>query len=122
MTPSPLSHTSARVLEFDSLLELLRGYTQSDLGRTRVARLSPSLGRNWIKNQQELTEEIRAFRRVGGQFDFSGLEDVALMLEKSSISGAALEIAEIREVISLADRAAEWREIVKSPPSAMRSE
>jgi DNA mismatch repair protein MutS2 len=120
MSPSLLSHTSARVLEFDQLLELLRGYTQSALGQDRVSRLAPSLDRPWIENQHELTAEIREFRRVGGRFDFSGMHDVKRSLEKSSIHGAALEIAEIREVVALADRAAEWREIVKSPPAAMR--
>jgi DNA mismatch repair protein MutS2 len=122
MPPSLLTHTSARVLEFDSLLELLRGYTQSALGQDRVASLAPSTDRVWIEDQQGLTSEIREFRRVGGRFDFSGLEDITSLVEKSSISGAALETTEIRDVIALVDRGAEWRQIVVSPPAAMRSE
>ena len=122
MPPGLLSHTSARVLEFDSLLDLLHGYTQSPLGQERIARLAPSTDRIWIENQQQLTTEIREFRRVGGRFDFSGLQDVSRLVEKAGISGAALEIAEIRDVIGLVDRAAEWREISLSPPAAMRSE
>ncbi len=122
MPPSPLTHTSARVLEFDSLLDLLRGYAQSALGQDRISRLAPSTDRSWIENQQQLTAEIREFRRVGGRFDFSGLQDVSRPVEKSGISGAALEIAEIRDVVALVDRAAEWREISLSPPAAMRSE
>ncbi|MGA2697951.1 MAG: endonuclease MutS2, partial [Terriglobales bacterium] len=122
MPSSLLSHTSARVLESESLLELLRGYTQSALGQDRVGTLAPSTDRVWIENQHALTSEIREFRRVGGRFDFSGLEDVTGLVEKSSISGAALETTEIRDVIALVDRAAEWRQIVASPPAAMRSE
>ncbi len=121
MPPSPLTHTSAPVLEFDSFLDLLRGYTQSALGQDRIARLTPSTDRTWIENQQLLTTEIREFRRVGGRFDFSGLHDVSRLVEKSGISGAALEIAEIRDVVAVVDRAAEWREISLSPPAAMRS-
>jgi DNA mismatch repair protein MutS2 len=121
MPASQLSRTSARVLEFDSLLELLLGYTQSALGQDRVGTLAPSTDRVWIEDQQELTLEIREFRRVGG-FDFSGLEDVTGLVEKSSISGAALETTEIRDVIALVDRGAEWRQIVASPPAAMRNE
>src|SRR5208337_1112114 len=75
-----------------------------------------------IENQHALTTEIREFRRVGGRFDFSGLQDVSRLVEKSRISGAALEIGEIRDVVTLVDRAAEWREISLSPPAAMRSE
>jgi DNA mismatch repair protein MutS2 len=122
MPSALLAHASARVLEFDTLLELLRGYAQSPVGQSRVLKLSPTTERSWIENQHELTNEIREFRRVGGRFDFSGLQDVSRLLEKSRISGAALEIAEIRDVIMLVDRAAEWREISLSPPAAMRSD
>ena len=122
MLPQPLTHTSARVLEFDSLRDLLRGYASSPLGQARIVRLSPSTDRNWIENQQALTTEIREFRRVGGAFEFSGLLDVTRIVEKSRIAGAALETAEIRDVVLVVDRAAEWREIELRPPDAMRVE
>ena len=122
MPPHPLSHSSARVLEFDVLLEALRGYAASPLGQRLIAALAPSLDQQWIQAQQQLTSEIREFRRVGGRFDFSGLVDVTAQVEKSRISGAALEISEIRDVVLVVDRAAEWREIALSPPAAMKVE
>jgi DNA mismatch repair protein MutS2 len=121
MPPAPLSHTSSRVLEFESLRDLLRGYTSSALGVDRVSRLSPSIDRSWIEQQHQLTVEIREFRRVGGRFEFSGLLDIATLLEKSRIAGAALETTEIRDVILVVDRAAEWSQIALSPPAAMRA-
>src|ERR1700680_1090202 len=117
-----LSHTSARVLEFDSLRDLLSGYASSPLGQGLVARLAPSTDREWIENQQRLTSEIREFRRVGGRFDFSGLLDVTKPVEKSRIAGAALETTDIRDVVLVVDRAAEWREIALNPPAAMKFE
>jgi DNA mismatch repair protein MutS2 len=120
MPPQPLAHTSARVLEFDSLLELLRGYVSSPLGQKAIAALAPSSDRDWIQNQQQLTTEVREFRRVGGGFDFSGLIEIRVLLEKSRISGSALETTEIRDVVSLVERAAEWREIALDPPAAMK--
>jgi DNA mismatch repair protein MutS2 len=117
-----LSHTSARVLEFDALRDLLSGYASSPLGQGLIAQLAPSTDRAWIENQQQLTSEIREFRRVGGRFDFSGLLDVTKLVEKSRITGTALETAEIRDVVLVVDRAAEWREIAVSPPAAMKSE
>ncbi|HEV2730086.1 MAG TPA: endonuclease MutS2, partial [Terriglobales bacterium] len=120
--PSPLPHTSAHVLEFESLRDLLRGYASSPVGQARVAALAPSCDRNWIEIQQQLTSEIREFRRVGGGFEFSGLSDVSQWVEKARIAGAALEIKEIRDVVLLVDRAAEWREIALSPPAAMTLE
>jgi len=120
--PKSLSHSSARVLEFDALKELLRGYTSSPLGQNQTAALIPSADLGWIREQQELVAEIREFRRVGGRFDFSGLGDIGLLVEKSRIGGAALETSEIRDVVLVVDRAAEWREIALHPPAAMRSE
>jgi DNA mismatch repair protein MutS2 len=121
-SPDPLLHTSARVLEFDSLRDLLRGYTSSPLGQARIAALAPSTDPGWIARQQQLTTEIREFRRVGGRFDFFGLEDIRQRVEKSRIAGAALETTEIRDIIALVDRAAEWREIALHPPASMRTE
>jgi DNA mismatch repair protein MutS2 len=117
-----LLHTSARVLEFDALRDLLRGYASSPLGQSRVAALAPSTDRAWIETQQALATELREFRRVGGRFDFSGLLEIAPLVEQSRIAGVALETTDIRDVILVVDRAAEWREITLHPPAAMRSE
>ena len=120
--PSVLIHSSARVLEFESLLDLIRGYGSSPLGQERAAALAPSLDRRWIENQHQLTSEIREFRRVGGRFEFSGLLNISTPVEKARIAGAALETTEIRDVVLVIDRAAEWREIALSPPAAMKVE
>jgi DNA mismatch repair protein MutS2 len=120
--PNPVTHSSSRLLEFETLRELLAGYASSPLGQSRIAELLPSLDRPWIENQQQLTTEIREYRRVGGRFEFTGLPEVKTLIEKSRISGAALETGEIRDVVLIADRAAEWREIVRQPPAAMRSD
>src|ERR1700722_17969781 len=118
----PIAHISARVLEFQALRDLLRGYASSPPGQSRIANLAPSLDREWIENQQQLTSEIREFRRVGGRFDFSGLLNVRGHAEKSRIAGSALETEEIRDIILLVDRASEWRQIALRPPAAMKLE
>lgn len=120
--PPQLLHTSSRVLEFESLRHLLRGYAPSPLGQTRIANLNPSTDAAWIQTQQELATEIREFRRVGGHFDFAGLIDIGDLVEQARITGVALETTQIRDVILVVDRAAEWREIARHPPAAMRSE
>ncbi|HEX7423023.1 MAG TPA: endonuclease MutS2 [Terriglobales bacterium] len=120
--PNPVTHTSSRLLEFETLRDLLAGYASSPLGQRRIAELLPSLDRAWIETQQQLTTEIREYRRVGARFEFAGLPEVQKLIEKSRIAGAALETSEIRDVVLVADRGAEWREIVRQPPAAMRSE
>ena len=122
MPPTLLAQASGRALEFEALRDLLRGYASSPLGRERITALRPSTDRSWIETEQQLTSEIREFRRVGGRFDFSGLLDIRRLLEKSRIAGAALETVEIRDVVEVVDRAAEWRQVSLSPPAAMKLE
>ena len=117
-----MTHSSARVLEFDSLRGLLLGYTASDLGRARVSQLAASTDLAWIQNQQQLTAEVREFRRVGGNFNFFGVTQISELLEKSRISGVALEALEIVSAITVVDRAAEWREIALNPPQGMKQD
>jgi len=119
--PNPIQHISDRVLEFDHLRELLAVYAASPLGQQRIASLAPSRDRQWIERQQLLSEELRGFLRNGGRFDFHGLLDPAPLLNKSRIQGAALELTELRDVLLLADRAAEWREIALHPPIAIEA-
>jgi len=117
-----MKNTSAQVLEFELLRELVRGYAGSDLGRRSLAALAPSTELEWIERQQQLTSEVREFRRAGGSFNFAGLVDISLLLDKSRISGAVLEPLEILDVVTVVDRAAEWREIANHPPQGMKSD
>jgi len=117
-----LVHNSSHVLEFDGMRHLLRGYAASPLGQKRIDALAPSSDAAWIESQQALASEIREFWRVGGRFDFFGLLEIESLIEKSRIAGATLETTDIRDVILLVDRAAEWREIALHPPANMKSD
>jgi DNA mismatch repair protein MutS2 len=119
-SPSLIPNTSERVLEFDLFRQLLAGRTASPLGHERVMQLTPSRDRQWIELQQQLTEELRGYLRTGGRFDFHGLLDPAQLIDKARIAGAALETIEIRDLLLLADRAAEWREIALHPAAAIQ--
>jgi DNA mismatch repair protein MutS2 len=116
-----MRHSSARVLEFAVFRQLLRGYCGSPLGQAKVSALGPTTERRWIETQHQLTAEIREFRRASGNFEFTGLIDVQEALSKSRIEGAVLETEEIRDVLLVVDRAAEWRQIALNPPAAMKS-
>ena len=118
--PALLQHTSARALEFDALLDLLRGYAQSPLGRARIEALAPVSDAEWIRRQQALTQEIRDYRRAGGRFEFAGLEDPGKLIDKARIEGTALEATELRDVVAVLDRAQQWREVVQHPPAELR--
>src|SRR5262249_29104956 len=122
MVPSPLKHSSARVLEFDQFRDLLSAYIGSPLGKARVGRLVPSSDREWIGRQQQLSEETRRYLAAGGRFDFSCLFDAGQLFAKARIQDAALEIEQILAILLLGDKAAEWREIAFTPRDAVRGE
>jgi DNA mismatch repair protein MutS2 len=122
MVPSPLKHATARVLEFDLFRDLLSAYLHSPLGKGQVAQIAPSTDRSWIDRQQQLAAETRRFLSAGGRFDFSGLFDAGQLLAKAKIHGSALEIQELRDILLVADKAAEWREIALHPPDAVGRE
>lgn len=110
------------MLEFAALRELLRAYTRSPLGAARVASLAPSREKPWIEEQQTLTTEVREFLRVGGSFEFHGLEDHGHLIARAAIAGAALDSLDLRDIIALVERASEWRKTAQQPPAAMQSE
>ena len=51
---------------------------------------------------------------AGGTFDFNGLFDPTLLLEKARIDGSALESLEILNLLSVAERVAAWRNLFAS--------
>ena len=118
--PSALIHSSARVLEFESLLDLIRGYGSSPCGPGPLRWLHPSIAAG-LKISTSSPAKSAEFRRVGGRFEFSGLLNITTPVEKARIAGAVLETTEIRDVVLVIDRAAEWREIALSPPAAMKA-
>ena len=118
--PTSLLHTSAALLEFDRLREIVRGCCQSELGRQAVDSLAPTTDAAWIERQQQLTVEVGNFFRAGGRFDFGGLTDPRQFVLRARISGATLETTELRDAILAVDRAAEWREAAIHPPQAMQ--
>ncbi len=119
MIPGPITHCAERVLEFDHLRALLTAYAPSPLGQKRIAALAPSGDRQWIERQQQLADELRGYLQAGGRFDFHGLLDPTQLIQKSRIKGATLELTEVRDVLYLADRAAEWRAAALHPPAAI---
>ena len=108
---------SQGLLEFHRVREILLGYCSSDLGRRLVSELSPTTDRAWISRQQQLATEVQKFLKGGGGFDFHDLRDCRELVAKARIEGSALEIAELRDILRVADKADEWRAIALNPPA-----
>ena len=62
---------------------------------------------------------MRLMAREGVRAGLGSLFDPSNLLAKARIEGAALEAAEIRSVLNLADDISSWAGVVRVPPDAM---
>ena len=120
--PSLLRESSAAALEWPRLRDHIAGRTSSPLGRAWILALEPSSDVAWIDQQQQRTAEVRAMHLRGGSFEFHGLFDPIILLNKARIEGAALESTEIRDLLTVVERVAAWRNLIHPPPNGTRYE
>ena len=120
--PSPLRESSAAALEWHRLRDYIADRSFSPLGRAWVLALEPCADLRWIDQQQQRTAELRAMLTRGGSFEFRGIFDPTTLLDKARIDGAALESTEIRDLLTVIERVAAWRNLIDPPPSGTRYE
>ena len=118
--PSILHESSASALEWPRLRDHIAGRTFSPLGRAWILALEPCADIPWIDQQHQRTAEMRAMLLSGGSFEFRGLFDPTLLLDKARIEGSALEGLEVRDLLTVAERVAAWRSLIDPPPNATR--
>jgi DNA mismatch repair protein MutS2 len=116
--PSPLRECSATALEWPRLREHIAGRTSSPLGHAWILALEPSSDVAWIDQQQQRTADVQAMLTRGGSFEFHGLFDPTLLLDKARIEGAALESTEIRDLLTVVERVAAWRSLINPPANS----
>ena len=120
--PLQLRESSTTALEWPRLRDHIAGRTFSPLGRAWILALEPSADLAWIDQQQQRTAEMRAMLTRGGSFEFRGLFDPTILLDKARIDGAALEATEIRDLLAVVERVAAWRSLIDPPPNGTRYE
>ena len=118
--PSILHESSALALEWPRLRDHIAGRTWSAPGRAWILALEPCADLPWIDQQHQRTAEIRSFLTSGGTFDFRGLFDPTLLLDKARIEGSALEGLEVRDLLTVAERVAAWRTLIDPPTNTPR--
>jgi DNA mismatch repair protein MutS2 len=118
--PNTLSERGGAALQWEALRERLAAGARSPLGRAWVLALEPSADLAWIDQQQQRTAEMRRLVVAGGGFEFRGLVDPTDLLDKARIDGAALEPLELMAMLEMAERVAAWRQMLLSPPDAVR--
>jgi DNA mismatch repair protein MutS2 len=119
-TPKVLAERGGAALQWEALRERLAAEARSPLGRAWVLALEPSADLAWIDQQQQRTAEMRRLVVRGSGFEFRGLVDPTDPLDKARINGAALEPFELISMLEMAERVAAWRQMLLSPPDAVR--
>lgn len=118
-----MKNTSAALLEFDALRQLLGRYVSSPLGQAVLDNLHPTSDREAVENALAETAEAIAYleaaskpqpvaRGAAVRFRFEGLVDPGESLRKLRIEGAALEPKEILALCELLDRATDIRAVL----------
>ena len=115
--------TSAEVLEFESLRQLLGRYISSPLGARELAKVQPHTDRARLEEDLAEAGEAVAYVRLATRpqpaargaairIDFSGLPDVEDAVHKLHIEGASLEPKEISGLFAFLDRAADAKSLL----------
>src|SRR5688572_14636326 len=115
--------TSAQVLEFESLRQLVGRFVSSPLGRRELEKVQPHTDRDRLVADLAETGEAIDYLRIaakpqparGGaaiRVDFGGLPDTEVAVQKLRIEGASLDPKEIFDLFALLDRAADAKSVL----------
>jgi DNA mismatch repair protein MutS2 len=120
--PTVLTEFARAALEWDRFLDLLEPYAVSALGRAWLRELAPSADLGWLEREHSLVAEMRLLLAEGVRPSLAGLSDPTQLLAKARLPGTALEPAEIRALVALADAIVSWTAILATPPERIRAQ
>jgi len=107
---------SRRVLEFDGVVELLRGYLSGPLSAPLLDALQPHTDLERIQRDLERAREAREALRESARPRLGSLIDPRPLLEKLRVEGVALEALEIRALVEVARAARDLRRLFAGTP------
>jgi DNA mismatch repair protein MutS2 len=117
--------TSAEVLEFELLRQLVGRFVSSPLGRREIEKLEPHADRERLEADLAEAGEAIGYLRLAARpqpaargaairIDFAGLPELEAAVHKLRIEGASLEPKEIYDVFMLLDRAADAKSVLSA--------
>jgi DNA mismatch repair protein MutS2 len=86
---------SLKVLDFLHLLDILKEYTVSPLGRKRCEELRPSSELSRIRSRQSEILELKEVMESSGGIPLRGLADIGGTLTRLEVEGAVLTVPEL---------------------------
>jgi DNA mismatch repair protein MutS2 len=115
--------TSAEILEYEPLRQLLGRYVSSPMGRRELEKVEPHTDSARLTEDLAETGEAIGYLRIAARpqpaargaairVDFGGMPDLEAPVHKLRIEGASLEPKEIFDVFLLLDRAADAKSVL----------
>ena len=89
---------SLKVLEFHQLLEVLKKFSVSPLGRKRCETLRPSTDLPSIRSRFTEVLELKEILEVLGDIPLQGLKDIEGIFKRLDVEGSILEVQEILDL------------------------
>jgi DNA mismatch repair protein MutS2 len=89
---------SLKVLEFYHLLETLKSFSTSPLGRKRCEALMPSTHLASIHDRLTEVMELKGILETQGDLPIQGLKDIEGVLKKLAVEGSVLDIQELIDI------------------------
>ncbi len=89
---------SLKVLEFYPLLEILKVFSTSPLGRKRCEALRPSSDPPLIQSRLAEVMELKKILEILDDIPIQGLKDIEGVLKKLEVEGSVLEVQELLDI------------------------
>jgi DNA mismatch repair protein MutS2 len=100
---------SCRILEFDAVKDLLRGFLSGPISHSLVGALSPSVDLDAIRAAHERVREAMDYLREGSRPSLGGLEDPGTILDRLRVEGFSCPAREILTVLAVMRKSQELR-------------
>src|SRR5579872_4821235 len=90
-------------LEFDRIVEAVRGFALTPMGDERLARLAPSTDREKVAALLAATTEASRFASANARFPLRASSDLPQILQLLAVEGRALEPLRLLALASFLD-------------------
>jgi DNA mismatch repair protein MutS2 len=92
-----MDNRSLRALEFYSLLDVLKEFSTSPLGKKRCLALTPTPDRSFIESRLAEVIELKNIFETFGDIPLSGLKDIGDLFGRLGVEGSVLQVDEVLE-------------------------
>jgi DNA mismatch repair protein MutS2 len=93
-----MDHRSLKVLEFYSLLDILKDFSISPVGKKRCLALKPATDRFLIESRLTEVIELKEVLKTLGDIPLRGLKDIEELLKRLEVEGSVLQVQEILDI------------------------